>query len=158
MTVAAFPVAAGGGPIAHPGGGSLVLQVAALRCRGGRWDPTKVIQRCLIVDDSRAFVSSARALLEAHGIEPACASCSEEALADARTSNPDFVLVDVELGGEDGFALARSLLAQNPCVRIVMTSAYEFDDLAELAAGCGAAGFIAKTALSAQAIRELLER
>ena len=62
---------------------------------------------------------------------------------------PEFVLVDVELGGEDGFELARSLLEQDPALRIVMTSAYEFDDLAELAAGCGAAGFIPKSALSA---------
>ncbi len=42
---------------------------------------------------------------------------------------PEFVVVDVELGGEDGFELARSLLEQHPALRIVMTSAYEFDGL-----------------------------
>ena len=71
---------------------------------------------------------------------------------------PEFALVDVELGGEDGFELARSLLAQDPALRVVLISAYELDDLAELVAGCGAVGFISKTALGAQAIDELLER
>jgi two-component system, NarL family, nitrate/nitrite response regulator NarL len=88
----------------------------------------------------------------------ACAFSGEEALAAARRSKPEFVVVDVELGGEDGFELARSLLEQDAALRIVMTSAYEFDELAELAAECGAAGFIPKRALNARAIREMLAR
>jgi DNA-binding NarL/FixJ family response regulator len=87
----------------------------------------------------------------------AWAFCGKEALEVARRSRPDFVLLDVELGGEDGFELARWLLAQDSELRIVLTSAYDFDDIADLAAACGAAGFISKTALSAEAIRELLE-
>ena len=118
-----------------------------------------MVQGCLIVDDSRAFVASARALLESQGMTvAACAFSSEEALAAARSSRPEFVLVDIELGGEDGFELARSLLAQDPSLQVVMTSAYDFDDLAELAAGCGALGFVSKSALSAQTILRLLRR
>ena len=114
--------------------------------------------RCLIVDDSRAFVSSARALLESQGMTVmACASCAEEALEVARSSKAEFALVDIELGGEDGFELARTLLAQEPALRVVLMSAYEFDDLAELVADCGATGFISKSALNAKAIRELLD-
>jgi CheY-like chemotaxis protein len=63
-----------------------------------------VVQRCLIVDDSRAFLSSARALLESQGMTvTACAASSEEALAVAERAKPQLALVDVELAGEDGF-------------------------------------------------------
>jgi DNA-binding NarL/FixJ family response regulator len=118
-----------------------------------------VAQRCLIVDDSPAFLASASALLESQGMTvAACASSGEEALAAAKRSEPDLALVDVELAGEDGIVLAQSLLAQNPALRVVLISAYELDDVAELVAGCGAAGFISKTAVGKQAIDALLER
>ena len=69
----------------------------------------------------------------------------------------DLALVDVELGGEDGVALARLLSARDPALRVVLISAHGLDDIAELVAGCGAVGFISKTALGRQAIAELLE-
>jgi CheY-like chemotaxis protein len=117
-----------------------------------------VLQRCLIVDDSRAFLTSACALLEAQGMTvSACASCGEEALAAVGRFELDLALVDVELGGEDGFVLARSLAAQDPALRIVLISAYELIDIEEPLAASGAAGFITKTALGKQAIAELLE-
>jgi two-component system, NarL family, nitrate/nitrite response regulator NarL len=116
-----------------------------------------VLQRCLIVDDSQAFLASAQALLESQGMSvSSSASCSEEALAAAAGLELDLALIDVELAGEDGFALARSLAAQDPALRIVLISAYELDDVAELVTGCGAAGFISKTELSRRAIAELL--
>ena len=114
-------------------------------------------QRCLIVDDSPAFLASARALLESQGMGVAgCASSGDGALATAQTSGPDLALVDVELASEDGVELARSLLAQDPALRVVLISAYELDDVAELVAGCGASGFISKTALGRRAIDALL--
>jgi DNA-binding NarL/FixJ family response regulator len=117
-----------------------------------------VFQRCLIVDDSPAFLASARALLESQGVTvSACLSCSEEALAAAARFEFDLALVDVELGGEDGVALARMLSARNPELCVVLISAYGLDDVAELVAGCGAAGFVSKTALGRQAIAELLK-
>lgn len=66
------------------------------------------------MDDSPVFLASARALLESQGmIVSACASCSEEALAATKRFEFDLALVDVELAGEDGFVLARSLAAQD---------------------------------------------
>lgn len=80
-------------------------------------------QRCLIVDDSPAFLSSARALLESQGMTvTACALSGEEPLAIAKQTKPDLALVDVELAGEDGFMLARSLIAQDPALYVVSAS------------------------------------
>lgn len=117
-----------------------------------------MLQRCLIVDDSQAFLASARALLESQGMTvSACVSSSEEALAAATRFKFDLALVDVELAGEDGFVLAGSLAAQDPALRIVLISAYELIDIEEPLAASGAAGFITKRALGRQAIAELLE-
>jgi DNA-binding NarL/FixJ family response regulator len=115
-----------------------------------------VVQRCLIVDDSQAFLSSARALLESQGmIVAACALSGEEALALARSTKPDLALVDVELADEDGLALARSLIAQDPALCVVLISAYELEDVAELVGGTGASGFISKISLGKAAIEAL---
>jgi DNA-binding NarL/FixJ family response regulator len=116
-----------------------------------------VVQRCLIVDDSDAFLSSARALLQSQGMTvTGCALSSAEALAIVRRDKPDLALVDVELAGEDGFILARSLIAEDPTLRVVLVSAYELEDVDELVVGCGASGFISKLALGKQAIEALL--
>jgi two-component system, NarL family, nitrate/nitrite response regulator NarL len=115
-----------------------------------------VVQRCLIVDDSQAFLTSARALLESQGMTvAACAVSGEQALALARTIEPDLALVDVELADEDGLALARSLIAQDPALRVVLISAYELEDVAELVGGCGTSGFISKIALGKAAIEAM---
>ncbi len=117
-----------------------------------------MVQRCLIVDDSQAFLSSARALLESQGMTvAACALSGDEALACAKSANLDVALVDVELAGEDGCVLAQSLIAYDPALRVVLISAYELEDVAELVVGCGASGFISKVALGRPAIEALLE-
>jgi DNA-binding NarL/FixJ family response regulator len=98
-----------------------------------------VVNRCLIVDDSQPFLVSARALLESQGMTvAACARSGDDALAIAKNAKPDVALVDVELAGEDGFVLARSLIAQDPALCVILISAYEFEDVAELVVGCGA--------------------
>jgi DNA-binding NarL/FixJ family response regulator len=116
-----------------------------------------MMQRCLIVDDSPAFLASARALLESQGmVVAASVSTAEAALAAVEALQPDFALVDVELAGEDGLDLARRLVGRGPPLRVILVSSYEFDDVAELVAGSGAAGFISKTALGRRAIDGLL--
>ena len=87
----------------------------------------------------------------------ACALSGEEALTIAKQAKPDLALVDVELADEDGFMLARSLIAQDPTLHVVMVSAYELEDIAELAARCGASGFISKLALGKHAIEAILD-
>jgi two-component system, NarL family, nitrate/nitrite response regulator NarL len=66
--------------------------------------------RCLIVDDSPRFLDAARALLGRQGIEiVGVASSSAEALQRATALQPDVRLVDIDLGGENGFDVARLL-------------------------------------------------
>jgi two-component system, NarL family, nitrate/nitrite response regulator NarL len=113
--------------------------------------------RCLIVDDNEVFLDSARRLLASEGVEiVGTASTSAQALCLVSEAEPDVVLVDVELGDEDGFELARRLAALPPAMQVILISTYPEDDVAELVASSPAAGFIGKSSLSAEAVKALL--
>ncbi len=116
--------------------------------------------RCLIVDDNRGFLEAARTLLVREGLTIAgVASTSADALRQAETLRPDVVLVDVSLGDESGFELARRLVADHPGgASVILISTRSEDELADAIAQSPAAGFLAKAELSAEAIRGLLER
>ena len=69
----------------------------------------------LIVDDHDGFRATARALLEADGFDVIGeAADGEAAVASARRLRPDVVLLDVQLPGLDGFAVAERLAAADP--------------------------------------------
>jgi CheY-like chemotaxis protein len=69
--------------------------------------------RCLLVDDNDAFLETASLLLEREGLTVVgVASNIAEALRQTRALRPDLILVDIGLGSESGFTLAR-LLAGN---------------------------------------------
>jgi DNA-binding NarL/FixJ family response regulator len=116
--------------------------------------------RCLIVDDSLQFLTAARGWLEREEIAVVgVASTVAQALQLAQELHPDVVLVDIDLGGESGFELA-SQLQRNAGVnslRVILISAYAEEDYAELIAASPAVGFLPKTALSGQRIRDLVE-
>jgi DNA-binding NarL/FixJ family response regulator len=116
-----------------------------------------VAVRCLIVDDNEAFLASAKRLLDEQGLDVVgAASSAGEALRLAGELSPDVVLADVELGGESGFHLARRLTSAQPRVRVILISMYSEDEIADLIAESPAAGFLAKSQLSAAAILLLL--
>jgi two-component system, NarL family, nitrate/nitrite response regulator NarL len=116
--------------------------------------PRGMTLRCLIVDDSDEFLASAARLLEAQGLTVvACAKSSGEALKLAEDLAPDVVLVDVELGDEDGVELAQALEARAPSTRAILISAHELEDLGLLANGVQ---FLPKARLGADAIKKLV--
>jgi two-component system nitrate/nitrite response regulator NarL len=117
---------------------------------------SRVVLRCLIVDDSEAFLASASRLLAAQGLEiVGRASYGAEALRLAQELQPDVVLVDVQLGDEDGLELTRRLSATTRAPRVILISSHPQDDLAELIADSPAVGFVPKSALNAQLIARL---
>ena len=77
----------------------------------------------LIVDDHAAFRSAARALLEASGFEVVGdAVDGESAVAAVKALRPAIVLLDVQLPGVDGFAVAEQLAEVVHPLTIVLTS------------------------------------
>jgi DNA-binding NarL/FixJ family response regulator len=107
--------------------------------------------RCLIVDDSQPFLDAARLLLEREGIDiVGVATTSAEALQLEAELRPDVVLVDIRLGEESGFDVARRLSS-----RVILISTHSQNEYAEEIEASPAAGFIPKTQLSASAILRL---
>ena len=77
----------------------------------------------LIVDDSPRFRAAAPELLANWGLELFdVAADGPQALAAVAGKCPDGILLDVNLPGRDGFAVAASLAAACPATRIVLTS------------------------------------
>jgi len=113
--------------------------------------------RLLIVDDSPQFLEAAATLLERQGCDiVAVASNSADATRLARELAPDVVLLDVDLGLEDGFEVADRLVADHG-QRVVLISAYGESEIAELIASSSALGFISKSELSARRLAEVVD-
>jgi CheY-like chemotaxis protein len=116
--------------------------------------------RCLIVDDSAEFRDAASAMLERAGISVVGkATNSAEALRYYEDLHPDVALVDVDLGGEDGFELAEQLATAGTASRlaVILVSTYAESDLTEMIEASPAVGFLQKFSLSPDAIRDLLK-
>jgi DNA-binding NarL/FixJ family response regulator len=114
--------------------------------------------QCIIVDDYQPFLKVARAKLERQGIAVVgVASNGTEALRQARELGPDVALVDISLGTESGFDLARQITPYVGSVILISSHDHDKDDeYAELIAGSPAVGFLSKATLSADAIGRLV--
>ena len=114
---------------------------------------------CLIVDDSLEFFEAARQLLAEDGVTVVgVAATSDEAVEEALALRPDVALVDIGLGAESGFDVARRLAGlPGGGPPVVLISAESGSELAELVDASGARGFVSKTDLSGDAIRKLVD-
>jgi DNA-binding NarL/FixJ family response regulator len=115
--------------------------------------------RCVIVDDSPAVLRAASELLEGEGIAVVgVAATCDEAVRLVEELAPDVTLVDIDLGRESGFNLARRL-GNSPGrarTRSILISTHDAADFAKLIEASPAIGFLPKTDVSAAAIHGLL--
>jgi DNA-binding NarL/FixJ family response regulator len=116
--------------------------------------------RCLIVDDNLGFLDAARLLLEQEGLQVVgVATSGDEALRAVAELRPDVTLLDIDLGGESGFDVARRLADDRDSGpgQLILISTHSEEDLVDLIEESPAIGFLGKTALSATTIMGLLE-
>jgi CheY-like chemotaxis protein len=117
--------------------------------------------RLLIVDDNVHFLDAARGLLDSDGMSVVgVATTSADGLRLAVELRPDVALVDIDLGEDSGFDLARRLMAGEFASeqQVILTSAYPEEDFAELINTSPAIAFVPKSELSPGAIVELIRR
>jgi DNA-binding NarL/FixJ family response regulator len=115
--------------------------------------------RCLLVDDNDAFLQTASLLLEREGVTVVgVASSIAQALGQARALRPDLILVDIGLGDESGFDLARLLAQDDLDAEVILISTAAEADYAELIDDSPAAGFLPKSDLSLHGISQILGR
>jgi DNA-binding NarL/FixJ family response regulator len=111
----------------------------------------------LIVDDHDGFRAGARALLEADGFEVIGEAADGPAAVEAASRlRPDLVLLDVQLPGLDGFAVAERLAAGDAPPAVILISSRGADAFRRRLASSPARGFIAKAELSGECLVSLL--
>lgn len=115
----------------------------------------------MIVDDHPLLRAGLAALI---GIEPDLKVCCEAATADtalamARDTRPDLVIVDISLAEGSGLELVRRLAAMTPAPRMLVCSMHDEALFAQRALNAGAMGYINKqeaTTRVIEAIRRVL--
>jgi DNA-binding NarL/FixJ family response regulator len=113
----------------------------------------------LVVDDHPSFRRFARRLLEASGFDVVGeAGDGASAIARARDTRPDVVLLDVLLPDCNGFEVAEQLAAEPSKPIVVLTSSRSAADLGPSLEKTSARGFISKRDLTAVALAALVER
>jgi DNA-binding NarL/FixJ family response regulator len=102
----------------------------------------------VIVDDHAGFRSAARGLFEARGYDVVAEADSGAALwAVLERCVPDLVVLDIGLGAENGFDVARVLTHAHPSVAVLLVSASDHYAGLERIQASGARGFVGKSDL-----------
>ncbi|HET9410684.1 MAG TPA: response regulator [Candidatus Dormibacteraeota bacterium] len=100
----------------------------------------------LLVEDNETNQMLTMAVLMRDGYRVTAASTADEALSMMRSERPDIILMDLQLPGQDGLALTRTLKLDpaTAAIPVVAMTAHVMmgDEAQALAAGC--AGYIAK--------------
>lgn len=102
--------------------------------------------RVLLIEDNEQNRYLAKFLLEKHGHEVICAQTGPEGLALAASARPNVILLDIQLPGMDGHAVARTLKS-DPLLRaipIVAVTSYAMSGDREKCLAAGAEGYIEK--------------
>ncbi len=115
----------------------------------------------VIIDDHVPFRAEVRVLLERGGfLVIGEAGDSAAAVAEVRRLRPDVVLLDIQLPGDDGFVTCERIFdategdATSPVV--VLTSGRPLATFRGRLATSRAAGFVAKTDITAETVRALV--
>jgi CheY-like chemotaxis protein len=100
----------------------------------------------LVVEDNEANQLLASSVLEREGYQVELAASSREAVERLTINQPDLILMDVQLPGEDGLGLTRRLKAdpKTAMIPIVALTAHAMVGDREVALAAGCAGYIAK--------------
>ena len=102
--------------------------------------------RVLIADDHVLFRRSLKALLEARGFDVVAeAGTGREAVAEAERTDPEIVLMDLEMPDLDGVEAMRRILDHRPEVQVVMLTGHADDRNLLQALEAGAGGYLLKT-------------
>lgn len=109
----------------------------------------------LLVDDDPTYLRALQRSLERRGHAIATATDADEALAMARTVQPDFALIDLKLGGQSGLDLIGPLRESIPDAQIVLVTGYSSIATAVEAIKRGADDYLPKPVSVATILRVL---
>jgi two-component system response regulator DesR len=104
--------------------------------------------RDLLAENEAMFRSALRRLLELEGDLEVVAEVGrgDEVVEAARANGAEVALLDIEMPGKDGIAVAADLRRELPACRALIVTTYGRPGLLQRAMAAGAAGFVSKDA------------
>ncbi|MCR4419715.1 MAG: response regulator transcription factor [Clostridia bacterium] len=102
--------------------------------------------RVMIVDDHPMVREGLVAMLGPYSDLEVVATCAdgEEAVVAAPSVLPDVILMDIRMGGLNGFETTRRILGENPRVKVLFLTIYEDAESIRQALQAGGSGYILK--------------
>jgi two-component system response regulator NreC len=115
--------------------------------------------RVLIVDDHAVVRTGLRLLLESvEDIEVVGeAGTANDAIVEARSSQPDVILMDVVMPGASGIDATPQLLREEPDAKVLILSMEDDPSYVRQAFAAGAAGYVLKEAADAELVAAVRE-
>ena len=111
--------------------------------------------RLLIVDDHPSTRELIRKFLALPGVLVQECGCGEDAVACAAEFKPDWVTMDVDMPGLDGFESTKALKEVHPAARVMIVTSFNDTQFRQRAHSVGAVGYILKENILA--LRLMLE-
>jgi two-component system cell cycle response regulator DivK len=111
----------------------------------------------LLVEDQRELRAVFEAYLEGHGYRVLTADDGDAALAAARTSHPDLIVLDHSLPRRTGVEVARELHAdpKTAGIPILMMTAHTYGAVGQKARAAGCVAFLAKPCPPSRLLQEV---
>lgn len=106
--------------------------------------------RILLVDDQQLFVQSMKVVIETSQLEVEkvyVAHDGGEAFETLERHPVDVVLLDVHMPGIDGIEALRRIRSTQPQTKVIMLSAFGYDEYVRAAMDAGARGYLLKDAM-----------
>lgn len=113
--------------------------------------------RILIADDHPLFRDGMHGLLDAMPDTEVVgeATTGDEVVTQAISLQPDVILMDIKMPGQNGIAATREILATNPHIGILIVTMFEDDDSVFAAMRAGARGYLLKAASHEEILRAI---
>jgi DNA-binding NarL/FixJ family response regulator len=105
--------------------------------------------RILLVDDQELFVQSMKVVLENSDVaidKVFVAHNAREAYATVKRNSIDIILLDIHMPEVDGLAVLRRIRATQQDIKVIMLSAFGYDEYVRAAIEAGASGYLLKDA------------
>jgi two-component system, NarL family, response regulator DegU len=107
----------------------------------------------MLVEDHIVLREGLRRSLEANGVSVVAeVSDGNEVLLAARQSQPDVVLMDLSLPGQDGIAATRQMKQYLPDIPVIILTMFADEDTVRAAFAAGAVGYLVKDCSTAEMV------
>ena len=113
--------------------------------------------RVLLVDDNRAMLARAAAVLAPDCVVVGSATCGTSGLTAALNLKPDVIVLDISMPGMSGLEVALRLRSAGSNAAVVFLSVHEEEEIVTAARASGGIGYVVKPRLACDlmvAVRE----